>query len=89
VTRFPQAAVAVVVAAQARRARAPPVRARAAPPARAPRPPRVLAALQCGELCPANWAPGQPTLTRAAGSGRAVPWETKIKLPYTDQTAVR
>jgi peroxiredoxin (alkyl hydroperoxide reductase subunit C) len=50
---------------------------------------RVLAALQCGELCPANWAPGQPTLTRAAGSGRAVPWETKIKLPYTDQTAVR
>lgn len=38
---------------------------------------RVLAALQCGELCPANWRPGQATLVRATGKGQGVPWETK------------
>jgi peroxiredoxin (alkyl hydroperoxide reductase subunit C) len=38
---------------------------------------RVLAALQCGELCPANWSPGQATLVRAQGKGKSVPWETK------------
>ena len=38
---------------------------------------RVLAALQCGELCPANWSPGQPTLVRPTGHGQGVPWETK------------
>jgi peroxiredoxin (alkyl hydroperoxide reductase subunit C) len=38
---------------------------------------RVLAALQCGELCPANWSPGQATLVRPKDSGKAVPWETK------------
>ena len=31
---------------------------------------RVLAALQCGELCPANWSPGQATLVRPKGKGR-------------------
>jgi peroxiredoxin (alkyl hydroperoxide reductase subunit C) len=38
---------------------------------------RVLAALQCGELCPANWSPGQATLVRPKDGGKAVPWETK------------
>jgi alkyl hydroperoxide reductase subunit AhpC len=39
---------------------------------------RVLAALQCGELCPANWSPGQATLGRPkTEQGKAVPWETK------------
>ena len=38
---------------------------------------RVLAALQCGELCPANWSPGQATLVRPKDTGKAVPWETK------------
>ena len=38
---------------------------------------RVLAALQCGELCPANWSPGQATLVRPSGQGKARPWETK------------
>jgi lipoyl-dependent peroxiredoxin subunit C len=38
---------------------------------------RVLAALQCGELCPANWSPGQATLERAKGKGQGAPWETK------------
>jgi lipoyl-dependent peroxiredoxin subunit C len=38
---------------------------------------RVLAALQCGDLCPANWSPGQPTLVRPPNSGKAVPWETR------------
>jgi peroxiredoxin (alkyl hydroperoxide reductase subunit C) len=37
---------------------------------------RVLAALQCGELCPANWRPGQATLVRPKDKGSA-PWETK------------
>jgi alkyl hydroperoxide reductase subunit AhpC len=36
---------------------------------------RVLAALQCGELCPANWNPGQATLERPTDKG--VHWETK------------
>ena len=31
---------------------------------------RVLAALQCGELCPANWRPGQATLVRPKARGR-------------------
>jgi len=38
---------------------------------------RVLAALQCGELCPANWSPGQATLARPKGDGRGVRWETQ------------
>lgn len=38
---------------------------------------RVLAALQCGELCPANWRPGQPTLVRPASTGKAPALETK------------
>jgi peroxiredoxin (alkyl hydroperoxide reductase subunit C) len=38
---------------------------------------RVLAALQCGELCPANWRPGQATLARPKGQEQGVPWETK------------
>jgi peroxiredoxin (alkyl hydroperoxide reductase subunit C) len=45
---------------------------------------RVLAALQCGELCPANWTPGQPTLERPAGSGGTVPWETRSTLQYAE-----
>jgi peroxiredoxin (alkyl hydroperoxide reductase subunit C) len=42
---------------------------------------RVLAALQCGELCPANWSPGQATLPRPTDKGRRVAWETKERLP--------
>jgi peroxiredoxin (alkyl hydroperoxide reductase subunit C) len=42
---------------------------------------RVLAALRCGELCPANWAPGQATLDRAPDKGKAVPWETRDPAP--------
>ena len=38
---------------------------------------RVLAALQCGELCPANWSPGQATLVRPKDTAKAAPWETK------------
>jgi alkyl hydroperoxide reductase subunit AhpC len=38
---------------------------------------RVLAALQSGELCPANWSPGQATLVRPKDKGKGVPWETK------------
>jgi lipoyl-dependent peroxiredoxin subunit C len=38
---------------------------------------RVLAALQCGELCPANWRPGQATLVRPKDTEKAAPWETK------------
>ena len=38
---------------------------------------RVLAALQCGELCPANWSPGQATLQRPTDKGTRVAWETK------------
>jgi len=38
---------------------------------------RVLAALQCGQLCPANWRPGQATLVRPADKEKAHPWETK------------
>jgi peroxiredoxin (alkyl hydroperoxide reductase subunit C) len=41
---------------------------------------RVLAALQCGELCPANWAPGQATLERPADKEKAVPWESRSNL---------
>ena len=37
---------------------------------------RVLAALQCGELCPANWSPGQATLERPKDKAKSVPWET-------------
>ena len=33
---------------------------------------RVLAALQCGELCPANWSPGRPTLKLPADQGTRV-----------------
>jgi peroxiredoxin (alkyl hydroperoxide reductase subunit C) len=36
---------------------------------------RVLAALQCGELCPGNWRPGQATIARPKDTKRAVPWE--------------
>ena len=41
---------------------------------------RVLAALQCGELCPANWSPGQATLVRPHDKGKAAPWETKERV---------
>src|SRR5262245_8249500 len=37
---------------------------------------RVLAALQTGGLCPANWSPGQATLVRPTDK-KAAPWETK------------
>ena len=37
---------------------------------------RVLAALQCGQLCPANWRPGQATLARSTASASAPHWET-------------
>jgi alkyl hydroperoxide reductase subunit AhpC len=37
---------------------------------------RVLEALQSGELCPANWASGKPTLERPTDIDRAVRWET-------------
>jgi alkyl hydroperoxide reductase subunit AhpC len=37
---------------------------------------RVLEALQSGELCPANWASGSPTLERPTDVDRAVRWET-------------
>jgi peroxiredoxin (alkyl hydroperoxide reductase subunit C) len=38
---------------------------------------RVLAALQCGELCPVNWRPGQATLVRPKHAEKSAPWETK------------
>jgi len=38
---------------------------------------RVLAALQSGGLCPANWRPGQATLAPPTDKGKAAPWETK------------
>jgi peroxiredoxin (alkyl hydroperoxide reductase subunit C) len=38
---------------------------------------RVLAALQGGQLCPANWNPGQPTIARPHQQANAVPWESK------------
>jgi peroxiredoxin (alkyl hydroperoxide reductase subunit C) len=38
---------------------------------------RVLAGLQCGELCPANWRPGQATIPRPKTTDKTVPWETK------------
>jgi lipoyl-dependent peroxiredoxin subunit C len=38
---------------------------------------RVLAALKCGKLCPANWNPGQPTLVRPKDDEKAVRWETQ------------
>ena len=38
---------------------------------------RVLAGLQCGELCPANWRPGQATIPRPKDRAKAAPWETK------------
>ena len=38
---------------------------------------RVLAALQCGELCPANWSPGQATLVRPTLKGSPAAWESK------------
>jgi peroxiredoxin (alkyl hydroperoxide reductase subunit C) len=38
---------------------------------------RVLAGCQCGELCPANWKPGQATIQRPRKSAKAAPWETK------------
>jgi peroxiredoxin (alkyl hydroperoxide reductase subunit C) len=44
---------------------------------------RVLAALQCGELCPANWSPGQATLARPKGEPKSAPWETR------EQVAIR
>jgi peroxiredoxin (alkyl hydroperoxide reductase subunit C) len=37
---------------------------------------RVLAGLQCGELCPASWRPGQATIPRPKDR-KAAPWETK------------
>jgi peroxiredoxin (alkyl hydroperoxide reductase subunit C) len=37
---------------------------------------RVLAALQCGELCPANWKPGEATITPQSRPGTAH-WETR------------
>jgi peroxiredoxin (alkyl hydroperoxide reductase subunit C) len=40
---------------------------------------RVLAGLQCGELCPANWAPGQATLARPQTKKTSVPWESQAR----------
>ena len=40
---------------------------------------RVLAALQCGELCPANWSPGKATLERPSGQGKQVAWEARAQ----------
>lgn len=36
---------------------------------------RVLAALQCGELCPGNWRPGEATIPRPGAREQGVPWE--------------
>jgi alkyl hydroperoxide reductase subunit AhpC len=41
---------------------------------------RVLAALRCGELCPANWRPGQATLVRPKDNGNVASWETKERV---------
>ena len=41
---------------------------------------RVLAALQCGELCPANWKPGQATLERPDGTGKTARWEARTQV---------
>jgi peroxiredoxin (alkyl hydroperoxide reductase subunit C) len=41
---------------------------------------RVLAALQCGELCPANWTPGQATLVRPKDKRKSVAWEIKDRV---------
>ncbi|HKV52011.1 MAG TPA: peroxiredoxin [Gemmatimonadaceae bacterium] len=38
---------------------------------------RVLAALQCGELCPANWKPGQATLVPPRTKRKSARWEIK------------
>ena len=38
---------------------------------------RVLAGMQSGQLCPANWSPGQATLVRPTAQQRAPHWETK------------
>lgn len=38
---------------------------------------RVLAALQSGQLCPANWHPGEQTIARPVASGKAAHWETR------------
>ena len=38
---------------------------------------RVLAGCQCGELCPANWKPGQATIMRPRAAAKTAPWETK------------
>jgi peroxiredoxin (alkyl hydroperoxide reductase subunit C) len=45
---------------------------------------RVLAALQCGELCPANWSPGQATLARPKNkeSAKSVPWESRERTAF-------
>ena len=37
---------------------------------------RVLEALQTGELCPANWRPGQAVIPRPTDAEKAVRWET-------------
>jgi len=37
---------------------------------------RVLAGCQCGELCPANWKPGQATIMRPRAAAKTAPWET-------------
>ncbi len=41
---------------------------------------RVLAALQCGQLCPANWSPGQATLERPTDKAGVVAWEARKQL---------
>jgi peroxiredoxin (alkyl hydroperoxide reductase subunit C) len=51
---------------------------------------RVLAALQCGELCPANWSPGQATLIRPQSRRKAVPWESQVRaVPARATTTAR
>jgi peroxiredoxin (alkyl hydroperoxide reductase subunit C) len=50
---------------------------------------RVLAALQCGELCPANWSPGQATLERPTDKQRRVAWETKENLAVPSHSATQ
>ena len=50
---------------------------------------RVLAGLQCGELCPANWRPGQATIPRPKDTAKAAPWETRSVLPFADPSRIQ
>jgi peroxiredoxin (alkyl hydroperoxide reductase subunit C) len=41
---------------------------------------RVLAALKCGALCPANWKPGEATLVVPKDREKTVPWEASERV---------